>query len=122
MIEGTVLPRKAQTARTPTFEEDVLHVVDRILCTSLLALVDETRRPRTNVHLSLQKCTALHPLNVERVLLFQPDDHPRRVSFPQQFVNQSATDIHFSVPCYSLIKQSFHVKGCLLSATHTCGN
>lgn len=91
-IEGTGRPR---TARTPIFEEGVLHAVDRNPGTSVRALAVATGRAGTTVHRVLQG-EGLHPFHVQRVQLLQLDDHPRRVAFAQWFVNQSAADMHFA--------------------------
>ncbi|GFW07589.1 DUF4817 domain-containing protein [Trichonephila clavipes] len=91
-IEGT---GRRQIARTPIFEEGVLHSVDQTPGTSVRALAASTGRSPTTIHRVLQG-TALHPFHVQRVQSLQPDDPPRRVTFAQWFLNQIAADMHFA--------------------------
>ncbi|GFT97666.1 transposase-like protein [Trichonephila clavipes] len=89
-IEGT---GRRRIARTPIFEEGVLHAVDQTPGTSVRALAASTGRFPT-IHRVLQGA-ALHPFHVQRVKSLQTDDPPRRVMFAQWFLNQIAADIHF---------------------------
>ncbi|GFW76771.1 DUF4817 domain-containing protein [Trichonephila clavipes] len=91
-IEGT---GRRQIARTPIFEEGVLHSVDQTPGTSVRALAASTGRSPTTIHRVLQG-TALHPFHVQRVQSLQPDDSPRCVTFAQWFLNQIAADMHFT--------------------------
>ncbi|GFV38866.1 uncharacterized protein TNCV_2814821 [Trichonephila clavipes] len=91
-IKGT---GRRRIARTPIFEEDVLHAVDQTPGTSVRALAASTGRSPTTIHRVLQGAT-LHPFHVQRVQSLQPDDPSRRVTFAQWFLNQIAADMHFA--------------------------
>ncbi|GFW01257.1 DUF4817 domain-containing protein [Trichonephila clavipes] len=82
-------------ARTPIFEEGVLHAADQTPGTSVRALAASTGRSPTTIHRVLQGA-ALHPFHVQRVQSLQPDDPLRRVTFAQWFPNQIAADMHFA--------------------------
>ncbi|GFV01344.1 uncharacterized protein TNCV_2125701 [Trichonephila clavipes] len=91
-IEGT---GRRRIARTPIFEEGVLHAVDQTPGTSVRALAASTGRSPTTIHRVLQGA-ALHPFQVQRVQSLQPDDPPRRATFAQWFLNQIEADMHFA--------------------------
>ncbi|GFY09750.1 DUF4817 domain-containing protein [Trichonephila clavipes] len=91
-IEGT---GRRRLARTPIFEEGVLHAVNQTPGTSVRALAASTGRSPTTIHRVLQGA-ALHPFHVQRVQSLQPDDPPRRATFAQWFLNQIAADMHFA--------------------------
>ncbi|GFU62335.1 DUF4817 domain-containing protein [Trichonephila clavipes] len=91
-IEGT---GRRRTARTPIFDEGVLHAVDQTPGTSVRALAASTGRSPTTIHRVLHGA-ALHPFHVQRVQSLQPDDPPRRVRFAQWFLNQIAAHMNFA--------------------------
>ena len=75
--------------------------------------------PRTTVHHALQS-KALHHFHVQRVQLFQPDNHPRSVTFPQWFINRSAANMLFVSSELLCDEATFYVKWCLIRTTRTC--
>ncbi|GFW05562.1 DUF4817 domain-containing protein [Trichonephila clavipes] len=66
-IEGT---GRRRIARTPIFEEGVLHAVDQTPGPSVRALAASTGRSPTTIHRVLQSA-ALHPFHVQRVQSLQ---------------------------------------------------
>ncbi|GFX07880.1 hypothetical protein TNCV_4161491 [Trichonephila clavipes] len=59
-IEGT---GRLRTAKTPIFEESVLHAVDRNPNTSVQALPVASKSSRTTLHHVLQQWRNVHPRN-----------------------------------------------------------
>ncbi|GFR21784.1 hypothetical protein TNCT_717751 [Trichonephila clavata] len=70
-------------------------MLDQTPGTSVWPLAITNGKSGTTVPRVLQD-EALHQFHVQRVQLLQPDYHPRRVEFAQ-FVNQSATYMHFAI-------------------------
>ncbi|GFX98880.1 DUF4817 domain-containing protein [Trichonephila clavipes] len=116
-IEGT---GRRRIARTPIFEEGVLHAVDQTPGTSVRAHAASTGRSPTTIHRVLQGA-ALHPFHVQRVQSLQPDD-PHDVSrLHSGFLTKLRQTCTLPVPCCSVMKQPFHVKVCSIRTMRTCG-
>ncbi|GFV01340.1 general transcription factor II-I repeat domain-containing protein 2B [Trichonephila clavipes] len=116
-IEGT---GRRRIARTPIFEEGVLHAVDQTPGTSVRALAASTGRSPTTIHRVLQGA-ALHPFQVQRVQSLQPDDPHDVPRLHSGFLTKLRQTCTLPVPCCSVMKQPFHVKVCSIRTMRTCG-
>ena len=108
-------------ARISICKEKILHAVNQNLNTSVRALAFAIGRSRTNVHRVLQD-EALHPFKCRECIYYNQMIIHKVPRSHNGFLTKVRQTCTFQVPCYSVMKQSFHTKGCLIHTTHTCGS